>query len=77
MRSLEENKIINSIYKEFVFGSHLSSLGEVGCIFSVMFLLDKEINIYLLLSVYFSLKIGYYYQLNDTNPERSGFIGEN
>ncbi len=78
-------KILFSAWNEFVFGSHLLSLGAgAGILFSTFFVLEKEINIILLILSYLALQIIYNFdhlrdskKKEDGNLERSNYLKEN
>ena len=75
------NKIINTIWNEFVYGGHLLSLGAAGTVFSVMIILEKWPDWQVLLMAYLISQIVYVYNHFEeadkdlvTNPERVRYL---
>ena len=74
-------KNIPSLYKEFIYGGHLLSLGASGIILTIIIVLNIPFNIIVLIIPYLSSQVIYsynhfrelYFDL-DSNPERSKHI---
>lgn len=77
----ELKHFISDIFNEFVYGSHLVSLGAIGIVLSIVFIFEKDIQYVILLVSYLVIQIIYTYNhfreiqfdLN-SNPERSAYI---
>lgn len=77
VKKLKNNKIISSIFSEFVYGGHLLSLSDASIVLAITILFDKPISLPLLVITYLMPQIVYLFdhikELKDdkeTNPER-------